>query len=111
MLLLAAADSMVGAAAFVLLFGVGFGAGTIARPALLAQTFGTARYATVAGVLSLVITLATTASPLAAGLARTATGSYLPVLVAVAGLCLVGAGGLLRANALGRTLVTACVRT
>jgi len=110
-LLLAAADSTVGAAAFVLLFGVGFGAGTIARPALLAQTFGTARYATVAGLLSLVITLATTASPLAAGLARTATGSYLPVLVAVAGLCLVGAGGLLRANALGRTLVTACVRT
>lgn len=100
LVLLARADSAGGAVAFVLLFGVGFGAGTIARPALLAQTFGTSRYATLAGLMALVTTLATTAGPLAAGLARTTTGSYVPVLFVVTALCLLGAGGLLRAHAL-----------
>ncbi len=100
LVLLASADSAIGAVAFVLLFGVGFGAGTIARPALLAQTFGTSRYATLAGLMALVTTLATTVGPLAAGLARTTTGSYVPVLVVVTALCLLGAGALLRAHAL-----------
>jgi hypothetical protein len=98
--LLAAGSSTAGAVTFVLLFGVGFGVGTIARPALLAHSFGVARYATLAGLVTLITTLATTAGPFAAGLARTLTGSYVPALVAVLVLCVAAASCLTRAAAL-----------
>jgi hypothetical protein len=52
--------------------------------------------------VALVITLATTAGPLAAGLARTATGSYTPALVGVALLCAASAAGLFRAGRLAQ---------
>jgi MFS family permease len=83
--------------AFVLLFGIGFGVGTIARPDLLADSFGTTRYATLAGLLGVVTTLATTLGPVAAGAARTATGSYTVVLEALVVLCATAAGCLLLA--------------
>jgi predicted MFS family arabinose efflux permease len=89
----------VGSVVFVLLFGLGFGAGTIARPALLAQTFGPARYATLAGLMALATTLATTAGAFLAGLVRTAHGSYGPVVAAVGVLCVAGSVCLLRAGA------------
>ena len=92
-----AGSSRVGAIAFVLLFGIGFGVGTVARPALLAHAFGVARYATLSGLLALVITLATTLGPVTAGAARTTTGTYGPVLIFVGVLCGVAALGLLRA--------------
>lgn len=95
--LLAAGSSSAGAVAFVLLFGLGFGVGTIARPTLMAHSFGVARYATLAGLMTLITTLATTAGPFAAGLARTLTGSYTPALVGVLVLCAAAAGTLLRA--------------
>jgi len=38
-----------GAAACVIAFGLGFGVGTIARPAIVADRYGTARYATITG--------------------------------------------------------------
>lgn len=94
LLLLLAGATTAGAVGFVLLFGLGFGAGTIARPALVAPSFGTARYATLAGLLALITTAATTTGPLLAGVARTASGSYAPVLVAVLILCVTGAAGL-----------------
>ena len=86
-----------GAAVFVLLFGLGFGVGTIARPALVAESFGVARYATLAGLLGAVTTLATTVGPVAAGAARTTSGSYTPVLVALVVVCAMAAVCLLRA--------------
>jgi cyanate permease len=95
--LLLAGSTTWGAVGFVLLFGAGFGVGTIARPALLADSFGTARYATVAGLLGVVTTLATTIGPVAAGAARTTVGSYTPVLVALLVLCAAAALCLLRA--------------
>jgi MFS family permease len=95
--LLLAGSTTWGAVGFVLLFGAGFGVGTIARPALLADSFGTARYATVAGLLGVVTTLATTIGPVAAGAARTTLGSYIPVLVALLVLCAAAALCLLRA--------------
>jgi hypothetical protein len=96
-----AGSSRVGTIAFVLLFGIGFGigfgVGTVARPALLAHTFGVARYATVSGLLALVITLTTTLGPVTAGAARTTTGTYSPVLLVVGVLCGVAALSLPRA--------------
>lgn len=98
--LLSAASSSGAALAFVALFGLGFGIGTVARPALLAQTFGVARYATLAGLMTLVTTLGTMAGPLAAGVTRTATGSYSLVLLTVTALCAVAAASLIRATRL-----------
>ena len=63
----------------------------------MAHSFGVARYATLAGLMTLITTLATTAGPFAAGLARTLTGSYTPALVGVLVLCAAAAGTLLRA--------------
>lgn len=98
LVLLLGGGSRAGALAFVLLFGLGFGVGTVARPALLAQTFGVARYATVSGLMALVITLATTTGPLAAGVVRTTTGTYTPVLLGAGALCGIAGFSLLRAS-------------
>lgn len=68
-----------------LLFGLGFGVGTIARPALLADAYATTDYATLSALLGVAVTAAKTAGPVTAGLVRTATGSYLPVLAVLAG--------------------------
>jgi hypothetical protein len=57
--------------------------GTIARPALLADGFGSRDYATLAAISGVAMTAARTVGPFAAGLARTTTGSYAPVLVAL----------------------------
>ncbi|WP_020519092.1 MFS transporter [Catelliglobosispora koreensis] len=58
--------SVAGAAACVVAFGLGFGVATIARPALLAARYGTTRYATIAGVMTVPVTLGKAGAPLAA---------------------------------------------
>jgi hypothetical protein len=84
LLLLAAGSTTAGAVGFVLLFGVGFGVGTISRPAMLADAYGVRDYATLAALVGIALTAAKTVGPVAAGLARTATGSYTAVVLAVA---------------------------
>jgi hypothetical protein len=84
LLLLAAGSTTAGAVGFVVLFGLGFGVGTIARPAMLADAYGVRDYATLAALVGIALTAAKTAGPVAAGLARTVTGSYTAVLLAVA---------------------------
>jgi predicted MFS family arabinose efflux permease len=90
--LLVLGEDVVGALVFVALFGLGFGVGTITRPALLAEAYGTHDYATLSALLGVALTAAKTAGPVAAGLVRTSSGSYTLVLVAVAGLSLLAAG-------------------
>lgn len=58
--------TLAGAAACVTAFGLGFGVATIARPAILADRYGTARYATIAATMTAPITVAKAAAPLAA---------------------------------------------
>lgn len=53
---------------FVVLFGVGFGAITPARAALVAEMYGAAHYGRISGVLALVISLARAAAPVGASL-------------------------------------------
>lgn len=67
---------------------------SLAKPALLADRYGTTAYATIAGILATPITLARAAAPLgAAGLH--AAGGYPLVLAAVAACCLAAALGVL----------------
>jgi predicted MFS family arabinose efflux permease len=58
--------SVAGAAACVVAFGLGFGVATIARPAIVADRYGTRRFATIAGAMTLPVTLAKAGAPAAA---------------------------------------------
>jgi len=89
--LIAAGSTTAGAVAFVLLFGLGFGVGTIARSALLAAAYGTHAYATVSALAGVALTAAKTIGPFSAGLVRTATDSYTPVMAALLVVCTVAA--------------------
>ena len=93
--LLLAAGSRLGAVLAVTGFGIGFGVASLAGPALLADRYGTTAYASIAGTLAAPVTLAKAGAPLAAAALYTATGGYRPVLVAVGGLCLLAAAGIL----------------
>jgi predicted MFS family arabinose efflux permease len=75
-------------------FGIGFGVGSIARPALLADRYDTRRYATIAGLLVVPMSIAKATAPLAAAYLRTATHGYGTVFAATAAACLVSAAAL-----------------
>jgi predicted MFS family arabinose efflux permease len=75
-----------GAAVCVTAFGLGFGVATIARPAILADRYGTHRYATIAAAMAIPITLAKAGAPLAA-----ATLGIDRFLYWAAGACLLAA--------------------
>lgn len=78
--------SLVGVAVCVVAFGVGFGVATIAKPAIVADRYGTTRYATIAAAMALPITLARAFAPI--GAAAIAPNAFLTT----AGiLCLVSA--------------------
>ncbi|WP_155368439.1 MFS transporter [Catellatospora vulcania] len=79
----------LGAICCVVLFGTGFGVGTIARPALLAGRYGTTGYATIASAVTLPMTLAKACTPLAAAALYLAAGTYTPVLAVVSAACAV----------------------
>jgi predicted MFS family arabinose efflux permease len=59
-------QSTAGAAACIVAFGIGFGVGTIARPAILADSYGTARYATIAASIGAPVTAIVAFAPLGA---------------------------------------------
>jgi predicted MFS family arabinose efflux permease len=85
----------IGATACVVTFGIGFGVGTISRPALLTDRYDTAVYATLAGAIATPATIAKAAAPLGAAALSVAAGTYTPVLVAVAAACTIAATALL----------------
>lgn len=89
LVLLSAGSTVAGAVAFVLMFGLGFGVGTITRPALNAEAFGTATFATIAALMGIALTAAKAVGPVTAGLLRTSTGSYTAAVVTVAVACVV----------------------
>ncbi|GIF23594.1 MFS family permease [Actinoplanes tereljensis] len=84
----------VPAIAGVIGFGIGFGVGSIAKPVLLADRYDTRRYATIAAVLVVPMTVAKATAPLAAAAIHTATHGYGSVFAATAAVCLVAAAAL-----------------
>ncbi|WP_436757590.1 MFS transporter [Streptosporangium sp. V21-05] len=75
--------SAAGAVTCVIAFGIGFGVGTLARPVLVAERYGAAAYATVAGAQALPIMLAKALGPLGAAFLGQSAG-YPVVMLAVA---------------------------
>ncbi|GAA2466533.1 MFS transporter [Winogradskya humida] len=79
------------AVAGIVVFGIGFGVATIAKPVLIAARYDTRRYATIAGTLVVPMTLAKAAAPLGAAALHATTGNYLLVFGAAALSCAVAA--------------------
>jgi predicted MFS family arabinose efflux permease len=90
--------SRIGAALATVGFGLGFGAASLVKPTILADRYGTAAYASIAGILATPITLAKAVAPLGAASLLTA-GGYRPVLAMIGAACLIAAIGITaRAN-------------
>jgi hypothetical protein len=67
---------------------------SLAAPALLADRYGTAAYASIAGILALPVTISRAAAPLAAAALLLAARNYHSLLIAVAICCAVAAAGM-----------------
>ncbi|MFG3441597.1 MFS transporter [Nonomuraea sp. NPDC047897] len=93
LLLPPAGRSVPGAVGCVLLFGFGFGVGTITLPHLLAERYGTAAYATLSGRIAAFAVAAKALAPLAAITLAQAVG-YGWVMGAVAAACVFAASAL-----------------
>lgn len=71
---------------FAAFFGMANGAGTLARAALVADTFGAAHYGSINGAMATIIAVVQTVAPLGAGALHDAFGSYTPVLWTLTGV-------------------------
>jgi len=76
-------------------FGLGFGVAAIAKPVLLADRYDNRRYATIAGLLVVPMTIAKATAPLAAAWLHTTAHGYAGVFAATALICLVAAAALI----------------
>jgi MFS family permease len=80
LLVLLLIHSVAGVYSFVVLFGLGFGAMTPARAALIADLYGPAHYGQINAVLALFVTGSRALAPVGAGAVYDWSGSYDPVL-------------------------------
>jgi len=87
-----------GVLAFVVLFGAQRGLATLVRPALLAELYGVARYASIAGVLQFALSIAQAAAPFGAGAAYDTLHSYEPIFWALVLISACGVAALLPAK-------------
>jgi MFS family permease len=83
---------------FVALFGAGFGAITPARAALLAEFYGREHYASISGVLALVVALSGAAAPIGLSALYRVAGGYDAVLWALLVISLLSGSAVLRAG-------------
>jgi MFS family permease len=79
LLVLLLAHGMVGVYTFVALFGMGFGAMTPARAALVADLYGPRHYGQINGVMALFVTASRALAPVSAGAVYDWVGHYRPV--------------------------------
>jgi predicted MFS family arabinose efflux permease len=98
--------STPGAIVCVLMFGLGFGVATIARPALLAEYFGTDAFATLSALWAVPLTMMESCTPLVLAVLWRAAGLG-SAMGCAAGLCVLGALALAVAGRIGPRLTTA----
>jgi MFS family permease len=79
-------------------FGLGFGVAAIAKPVLLANRYDTRRYATIAGILVIPMTIAKAAAPLGAATLHSRSGGYMSVFLTTAVVCVISAVALAAAG-------------
>jgi MFS family permease len=93
--------SQSGVLAYVVLFGLGSGASTPVRAALVAEQYGTAAYGRINGALTMLGTWARVAAPVGAGALSLAIG-YRPLLWGLAVAAAIAAACVWRAMPSGR---------
>ncbi|MFF0344547.1 MFS transporter [Kribbella sp. NPDC004875] len=93
-LLPTAGHSVAGAAICLIVFGLGFGVASLAKPAIILDRYGDHGYATNAGILGTPTTIAGATAPLAAAAMATALG-YTPLIRTAASACLLAAVALI----------------
>ena len=86
---------VIGVFGFVVLFGMGFGAITPARAALVADHYGSTYYARINSILGLFITGARAIAPVGAGILYDLLGAYPPVFWLLTGSSVLAAGAIL----------------
>ena len=91
LVLMALVPTRTSALVFVVLFGIGFGATTVAKPVMIVDRFGPRWYGAIAGYTAAFVTLAEAASPIAMGVGRDVTGDYANIMLGLAALMLLGA--------------------
>lgn len=74
--------------AFVALFGMAIGTHTLARPLIIADSYGAAYYGRISSTLGIFVTLAGTIAPFAAGVLFDVTGAYDWMLILATGFSL-----------------------
>ena len=80
LLLLLLVPGTVGVFAFIALFGAAKGCITLVRPAFVADVYRKTNYASIAGILAFIVTVAEASAPVGAGAAYDALGGYQPIL-------------------------------
>jgi len=106
--LLLTGASAIALGGFVLLFGAAQGAGTLVRPAMLAERYGSRHYGRISSVMAMILTVTATVSPWAASLLYDQLRSYTVVLWLILGLAVVATGvlGLTRAERISPSVVS-----
>ena len=97
-----------GVLVFVAIFGAAKGCLTLVRPAFVAELYGRAHYASIAGVLAFVVTLGQAVAPVGAGEAYDAFGGYSPILWGAVVMSLMASLALLPTLTKRFTLGAAC---
>jgi MFS family permease len=86
LMILLVAQSPVFVLLFVAAFGPAYGSVTLARPALIADFYGTAQYGRISSVMAMATTWALTVAPVGVSLLHDHFGSYQPVLWVLMGI-------------------------
>jgi MFS family permease len=95
LLVLLVVPGSLGVVGFVVVYGIGFGAITPARAALVADSYGATYYARINSVLGIGITGARALAPVGVGVLYDRLGTYSPIFWGLAGLSVVAAGTIL----------------
>lgn len=90
LVIMALVPTRASALLFVVAFGIGFGATTIAKPVMIVDRYGHRWYGAIAGYTAAFVTLAEATSPIMMGFARDAAGNYVAAMIGLAVLLLIG---------------------
>jgi MFS family permease len=106
---LVAFPGRTGVVAFVVLFGMGYGAVTPARAALVADYYGRAYYGSIAAALGLFVVGGRAIAPVAVGIVRDRTGQYATAFWVMAALSLAAAAAVYVAERLAARAAAAAL--
>jgi len=96
LVLLAYGSGRTTSVAFVVLFGIGAGSITIAKPLIIAANYGRRSYGAIAGTVALIVNIAQALGPAVAGYGHDVHGDYRIVLLVLAGCAVTAAACMIR---------------